>query len=139
VCGFDRGITVKDERYMSRDEYCGTCHGKIYKLKYLHSKHPPDVALECVDCHPPFTNRSGERYSIHDHRFDFSGPELPCTECHEADDKRLMQKPQHAYRFTTVRGREVRTVEEACARCHKGGAGKPDLLKAWEKKVPAAK
>ncbi len=128
VCGFDRGITVKDERNMSRDEYCGTCHGKIYKLKNLHSKHPPDVALECIDCHPPRTNRTGERYSIHDHRFDFSGPELPCTECHDKGDERMSRKPSHDYNFPRVKTPAPGTMEDACKRCHGDGKGKKSMM-----------
>jgi hypothetical protein len=133
VCGFDRGITVKEERYMSRDEYCGTCHGKIYKIRTLHSKHPTEVSPQCVDCHPPRADRSGERYSIHDHRFDFTGPELPCAECHDNDDPRLGKKPSHEYNLSKGKPLSVGTMEDACKRCHGDRKGK-DSLSSWKNK-----
>jgi len=119
ICGFDRGYTEHQERFMSRDEYCGTCHRKIYKFETLHTKHPPD-ATQCVDCHPPKTTDGGKRYSIHDHKFDFSGYEPSCTDCHPEDDKRLKEKPKHVFHLGPVTTREVSSIKEACARCHDG-------------------
>ncbi len=133
VCGFDRGISVKEERFMSRDEYCGTCHGKIYKIRTLHSKHSPEASLKCVDCHPPRPTRSGERYSIHDHRFDFTGPELPCTECHAADDPRLDKKPSHDFHFPVGKPLVVKSMEDACRKCHSDKNGKSPLS-IWKTK-----
>jgi len=130
VCGFDRGMTVREERYMSRDEYCGTCHGKIYKLSSVHSRHPPH-AVQCVDCHVPQVTDGGSRYSIHDHKFDFSGPELPCTECHEAKDVQGKRAASHDFHFERVRIPKTLTLEQACAKCHSekdiGG-----VLKDWK-------
>jgi hypothetical protein len=132
ICGFDRGISVKEEHFMTGDEYCGTCHGKIYKVKTLHTKHQPN-SVECVDCHTPKTTGDGKRYSIHDHKFDFSGPELKCTECHEQDDARITGNPRHVFPFYPVKAREASTVEEACRRCHEGEKG-GKLFILWDKK-----
>jgi hypothetical protein len=137
VCGFDRGITVKEERYMSRDEYCGTCHGKIYKVSSIHSRHPSQ-SVQCVDCHTPQVTAGGQRYSIHDHKFDFSGPELPCTECHEEKEVSGKKADNHNYHFNRVKVRENLTVEQACARCH------PDMkvsevLKDWKSAFGSAR
>ena len=134
VCGFDRGITVKEERMMTRDEYCGTCHGRIYKVSSIHSRHSPrDV--QCVDCHTPQVTGDGKRDSIHDPKCDFSGPEYPCNECHEEKDVEGKRPKNHNFNFSRVRLSETLTLEQACARCHpdkdvartladwKGGAG----------------
>ncbi len=129
VCGFDRGITIKEERFMSRDEYCGTCHGKIYKLSSVHTRHPSQ-AVECIDCHTPQVAGEGNRYSIHDHKFDFSGPEMPCTECHEAKDVEGKKAASHDYYIDRVRIKETLTLEQACARCHPG-KDIPVILKDW--------
>ncbi len=117
VCGFDRGVTVKAERYMTRDEYCGTCHGKIFKIASTHSRHDPQTA-GCADCHPPTVADGGRRYSIHDHRFDFSGPELPCAECHEEKEIAGKKAENHDFHFVRMKTRENMTLEQACARCH---------------------
>ncbi|MBI5418623.1 MAG: hypothetical protein HZA60_00905 [Deltaproteobacteria bacterium] len=134
VCGFDRGITVKDERYMSRDEYCGTCHGKIYKFASVHSHHDSRT-VRCIDCHTPQGTSGGQRYSIHDHKFDFSGPELPCVECHEEKDIRGKKAENHDFHFSRVKTPGSLTLEQACARCHPD-KGIPEILKDWK---PGAK
>ncbi|HEY3490326.1 MAG TPA: multiheme c-type cytochrome [Candidatus Deferrimicrobiaceae bacterium] len=123
VCGFDRGASgpAKAERYMSRDEYCGTCHQKILKISKLHSRHDPSEA-ECIDCHPASPTKDGKRYSIHDHKFDFSGPELECSECHDLSDKtdRYYRKPgyKHEFHFTRLKYGEPMSMEDACKKCH---------------------
>ena len=129
VCGFDRGITVKEERFMSRDEYCGTCHGKIYKLSTVHTRHPSQT-VECIDCHTPQVAGEGSRYSIHDHKFDFSGPEMPCTECHETKDVEGKKAVSHDHNLDRVRMKETLTLEQACARCHPG-KDIPIILRDW--------
>jgi hypothetical protein len=117
LCGFDRRGTDKKERYMTRDEYCGTCHGKIHKRSSDHSRHSPGVT-ECVDCHTPQVSEGGQRYSIHDHKFDFSGPEHPCAECHGTGEVTGKKEGKHDFRFGHVKLRETLTMEQACARCH---------------------
>jgi len=135
VCGFDRGITVKEEHYMTRDEYCGTCHGRIYKVVSLHSRHSPrDV--QCVDCHTPQVTDGGKRYSIHDRKFDFSGPEYPCAECHEEKEVAGKKAENHDFHHVRVRLPETLTLEQACARCH------PDkdvgaILSGWKGRTGA--
>ena len=42
------------------------------------------------------TAAGGTRYTIHDHMFDFSQPDVACGECHEPGDERLKQTPKHA-------------------------------------------
>ncbi len=119
VCGFDRGLAVKSESYLTRNEYCGTCHTKIFRLFPVHSRHSPQEVL-CVDCHTPKVTDGGKRYSIHDHKFDFSGPELPCTECHEAKEIEGKKAENHNFNFSRVKVPETLTLEQACARCHPG-------------------
>ncbi|MBI5117526.1 hypothetical protein HZA56_13705 [Candidatus Poribacteria bacterium] len=119
VCEFDRGITVKEKRYMSRDEYCGTCHGAILAEFELHSKHSRGDAT-CAECHAPMVDATGQRYSIHDHKFDFSGPELPCAECHADELKEISTDPPHKFNFSQVQIRENITPQQACDRCHAG-------------------
>jgi hypothetical protein len=123
VCGFDRGASTaaKAERYMSRDEYCGTCHQKILKISKLHSRHDPSEAA-CIDCHPATPTRDGKRYSIHDHKFDFSAPELECAECHDLTDKKdryfRNTSYKHDFHFSRVPNSVPLTMEEACKKCH---------------------
>lgn len=123
VCEFDRGsgggIGKKTEdRNMSGEEYCGTCHADIYKDTRAHSKHSPEQA-QCVDCHVPLVVSSKQRYSIHDHKFDFSGPETPCVDCHGEETPEAEEGHSHEfYRFGPVRTKENLTVEQACERCH---------------------
>ena len=130
VCGFDRGVSVKTDRQMSKDEYCGTCHVKIYKVSSLHSRHDPQ-SVQCVDCHTPQVTDGGKRYSIHDHKFDFSGPELPCAECHEEKDVAGKKAENHDFHFTRIKHGETLTIEQACARCHKGKDVKATLAE-WK-------
>lgn len=131
VCGFDRGTgqTVA-ERYLSRDEACGTCHQKIVKSK-THSRHTPGT-VDCVDCHPPTVTGKGDRYSIHDHKFDFSGPVLPCTECHEADDKRLKKEPKHRWNFDRVKINKNISLEDACRQCHEEKKDIAETIQLWK-------
>jgi len=129
VCGFDRGITVKEERYMTRDEYCGTCHARLYRLAPVHSRHPAGT-VQCTDCHVPLVTDGGQRYSIHDHRFDFSGPEPACTECHEARDVEGKKAENHDFHIGRVKIPRNLSLEEACARCHPG-KDIPAVLAGW--------
>jgi hypothetical protein len=118
VCEFDRGISKKvEKRMMSRDEYCGTCHGEISRDFEGHSKHSPKD-VQCVQCHVPLLDSTGERYSIHDHKFDFSGPELPCAECHGDDTLDGGDEHSHKFKFNQVEIKENLTLEQACQRCH---------------------
>jgi hypothetical protein len=133
VCGFDRGITVKEERYLTRDEYCGTCHGKIYRLSSLHSRHSKQTA-QCVDCHVPLTVEGGSRYSIHDHKFDFSTPELPCAECHEAKEVQGKKAENHDFHFSRVKIQESLSMPDACKRCHKDMKIE-EILSDWKNPV----
>ncbi len=130
VCGFDRGVAVRAERYMSRDEYCGTCHAKIFKIASTHSRHDVQAAA-CVDCHPPTVTDGGRRYSIHDHKFDFSGPELACAECHEEKDVAGKKAENHDFHFGRVKVQENITLEQACARCHPS-KDIPAVLAEWK-------
>jgi hypothetical protein len=60
----------------------------------------------------------GNTYSIHDHKFDFSGPEYSCTECHEERDTKRKSVKNHNFHHKRVRLPETLTLEQACARCH---------------------
>lgn len=119
VCEFDRGARKKtvESRYMSRSEYCGTCHRDILAGFDAHSKHSPED-VECVDCHVPLLDSTGQRYSVHDHKFDFSGPELPCAECHDDDISATGEKAPHNFNFRRVKTTENITLEKACEQCH---------------------
>jgi hypothetical protein len=162
VCGFDRGASgpAKPERYMSRDEYCGTCHQKILKISSIHSRHnhadnaatsatdnatagghaARTVKVGCVDCHPGTPTRDGKRYSIHDHKFDFSGPELECGECHDLSDKsdRYFKNParKHDFHFSRLPNSVPMTMEEACKKCHPDKDVEETLSK-WKNESPA--
>ena len=135
-CGFDRGVTVRTERYMTRDEYCGTCHQKIFKIASTHSRHDAQ-AVACVDCHTPEVVDGGQRYSIHDHKFDFSGPELPCAECHEEKEVAGKKAENHDFHFGRVKIKETLALEQACARCHPG-KDIPATLAEWKSGAGAA-
>jgi hypothetical protein len=74
--------------------------------------------VECIDCHVPTLASSGDRYSIHDHRFDFSQPEMPCLECHAPGEVDESAAPPHEFNIRPVRHNENLTIEEACLRCH---------------------
>lgn len=64
------------------------------------------------------TAYGGTRYSVHDHMFDFSQPEVACTECHDQGDERLGRKPAHQWNIAPVKFPKALTMEEACKRCH---------------------
>jgi hypothetical protein len=136
VCGFDRGASTKAERYMTRSEYCGTCHKHRYDNFLEHSGHR-SANTECTDCHVPAMAKVGETYSVHDHKFDYSQPKPACSECHDPadpDDKgvktavnpkkgqAVVWKPEpehHDYHFVPVKYPRQFTMEEACVACHK--------------------
>ena len=94
------------------------------------SRHDPQSAL-CIDCHTPQVTDGGKRYSIHDHKFDFSGPEMPCAECHEEKDVAGKKAENHDFHFTRIKNGETLTIEQACARCHKGKDVKATLAE-WK-------
>jgi len=118
VCGFDRGITVKKERYMSRSEYCGTCHKFRFEKFEAHSGHRPEK-VECTDCHVPKMAK-GPTYSIHDHKFDFSQPAPACTECHEPGSVSGDQcrYPTPDFHLKPVKYPREMTTVETCVWCH---------------------
>ena len=134
VCGFDRGVSNKKERYMSPSEYCGTCHKIRYEEFKAHSGHSPDTT-ECIDCHnPTMASDKGGGYSIHDHKFDFSQAKLACSACHDPSDKNdkavkaiapdntvtwAPEPEHHDFHFTRPKfGRKMSRVE-SCLHCHK--------------------
>jgi hypothetical protein len=123
VCGFDRQKEGGTEAWMSRSEFCQTCHFRYYDAMDKHAKHTREqVPNGCTDCHAPLVVAGGTRYSIHDHKFDFSRPEgadIPCAECH--DEKTIAKgKPaKHSvFNFKPVEIPRNMTLEEACLRCH---------------------
>jgi hypothetical protein len=119
VCGFDRGITVTETRIMSRSEYCGTCHRDISRGYEDHAFHSQEQA-GCSDCHLPTVVDGGQKYSIHDHKFDFSRPPVPCDECHgESMEGQEMPAETHDFHFEPVKIQENLSTEQACALCHK--------------------
>jgi hypothetical protein len=131
VCGFDRGATQHVERFMTRNEYCGTCHKKRYESFFEHSGHRPENT-ECTDCHVPKMAKPGKTYSIHDHKFDFSQTRPPCVTCHEAKD--IVGKTQctyepDGYHLSKVKYPREMTVYEACLFCHK------DKTQTWARQV----
>ena len=119
VCGFDRGVRHQKERFMTRNEYCGTCHKHRQEHFLEHSGHRPEKT-ECTDCHVPEMADPGKTYSIHDHKFDFSQPPPACTECHEPG---TVQGSQCSYRpadfhLPPMKYPREMTMEEACVDCH---------------------
>ena len=55
---------------------------------------------------------------MHDHKFDFSQPEVPCRECHDEGDERLAKKPAHVFNIKPVQFPKPLTLEQNCVRCH---------------------
>lgn len=117
VCGFDREKEGEEETFMSRSEFCQTCHYKYLDSMDKHAKHDKNE-VGCTDCHAPTVVNGGQRYSIHDHRFDFSRPELPCIECHDEETAAKEPPPEHKFNFKPVEIPQNLTIEEACLRCH---------------------
>ncbi len=112
VCGFDRGASKHQERYMTPSEYCGTCHKYRYDNFLEHSGHRA-AKTGCTDCHVPEMAQPGKSYSIHDHKFNFSQPLPACTECHE---------PAHA---------DESNLDKPCVKCHVEGV-EPGTLCSYE-------
>ncbi len=85
----------------------------------------------------PATTARGARYSVHDHQFDFSQPEVACAECHDNGDERLGRTPKHVWNFQPVRDPKPLTLEQACARCHgdKGAAWVDEKLKTIRRRL----
>ena len=116
---------MTETRTMSRGEYCGTCHRTIYRRYEDHAFHSVRQA-GCDDCHPPSVTRSKKEYSIHDHRFDFSRPPVPCYECHgETMEGREAPPEKHDFNLSEVKVQENLTTSESCVRCHQ------DKNKEW--------
>lgn len=74
--------------------------------------------MTCEDCHQTATVAGGTRYSVHDHKFDFSQPEVPCRECHDEGDERLGRTPAHVFNIRPVKYPEPVALDQTCARCH---------------------
>ena len=74
--------------------------------------------MACDDCHQAATIEGGSRYSIHDHMFDFSQPQVACGECHETGDERLKKTPAHQWNIQPVKFPKPLTLAENCVRCH---------------------
>jgi formate-dependent nitrite reductase cytochrome c552 subunit len=83
------------------------------------------------------TVAGGTRYTIHDHMFDFSQPEVACGECHEQGDERLAKTPTHAWAFEPVRFPQPLTLEQNCVRCHgdKAAAWIQEKLKSIKRRL----
>jgi hypothetical protein len=121
VCGFDRDVKkdakkAKSNAYMTRNQYCGTCHRTIFENFTKHSRHSKS-AVSCTECHLPKLAPSKDRYSIHDHKFDFSRPKPDCTDCHYklTDDKDLqMGDPL----FSHFQSKFKRSKKLKCDDCH---------------------
>ncbi len=119
VCGFDRNVKKKTKKasgYMSRNQYCGTCHRTTYENFTKHSRHSENAA-NCVDCHLPKLAPSRDRYSIHDHKFDFSRPKSECNECHyeaDADEDVIGSDPL----FYHVQQSFKKSENTKCNYCH---------------------
>jgi len=64
------------------------------------------------------TTAGGARYTIHDHMFDFSQPEVACGECHDPADERLKKTPTHQWPLEPVKFPTPLTIEQNCVRCH---------------------
>ena len=64
------------------------------------------------------TVAGGTRYSVHDHKFDFSQQEVACSECHDEGDERLGKKPAHVWNIRPVQFQQPQALEQTCARCH---------------------
>jgi len=119
LCGVPGREKGHKERYLSISEYCGTCHKFRYDKFEKHSGHDPEK-LECDDCHVPTLAPSGDRYSIHDHKFNFSQPEPPCTECHEEAKIKGEKVPEkHDFHIPRLKRKKNLTLYEACIQCHK--------------------
>ena len=119
-----------------RDEYCATCHYQYDTAIEKHAKHKPG-AVSCDDCHQTATTAGGTRYSVHDHKYDFSQPAPACAECHEEGDERLKRTPTHVWNLRPVKFPKPLTMEENCVRCHgdKDAAWIQEKLKTIRKRL----
>lgn len=57
--------------YLTHDQYCLTCHVD----REAHPKSSP--GKNCIQCHAPRLEKTGQAYSIHDHKFSFEKPPKP--------------------------------------------------------------
>jgi hypothetical protein len=132
VCGFDRGVSNVKERYMSRSEYCGTCHMEHIEGYETHAGHSQEVTI-CTDCHVPEMVENNTKYSIHDHKFDFSRPKMACSECHDKEDPDdaaveaiaedgtttwVPEPEHHDFHFEPVKYPKTLPTRKACLLCH---------------------
>jgi len=83
------------------------------------------------------TAAGGTRYTIHDHMFDFSQPDVACGECHEPGDERLKTTAAHAWTFEKVKFPAPLTIEQNCRRCHgeKDASWIQEKLKAIKRRL----
>ena len=93
--------------------------------------------MRCDDCHMAQTAAGGTRYSIHDHQFDFSQPEVACGECHDPGDERLGKTPTHSWNIGPVKFEKPLTIEQNCRRCHgeKDGPWIAEKLKGIKRRL----
>ncbi|MFC1855269.1 ammonia-forming cytochrome c nitrite reductase subunit c552 [Thermodesulfobacteriota bacterium] len=134
VCGFDRKIKkkqgvdshLKGGEYMSRNQYCGTCHRTIFENFTKHSRHSENAAA-CTDCHLPKLAPSKDRYSIHDHKFDFSRPKAECIECHYESDAAYEFKSADPL-YYHIKKKFAKPNKYSCDFCHYK-VGEPHLEK----------
>jgi hypothetical protein len=128
VCSYDSTLfrfRKKEQTFdykSARKRFCRTCHREKFENYTKHSQHLESTAI-CTDCHLTKLSPNKERYSIHDHKFDFSQPESECTECHynvDTDEEIKGQDPLyfHAERRFFKKGSAKRAKYKLCEYCH---------------------
>src|SRR6056297_999972 len=98
---WDDGMTVEDmEAYYDTIKFADWTHG-ISKAPMLKAQHPDyeifltgihaERGLACADCHMPFMNEGGQKYSDHKVQSPLNYINRTCQTCHREDEEDLFE------------------------------------------------
>ena len=68
-----RAAGLDEAEEMTVSQHCLTCHARDLPETATHLAHRGKDSAGCEECHTPELAADGEGYSIHDHRFYFTG------------------------------------------------------------------
>lgn len=122
---WDKGLTVEDiEAYYDETGYADYVHA-LSRTPILKAQHPGyettrmgihgQRGVSCADCHMPYTNDGGVKYSDHQVQSPLAKMDRTCLTCHRESEETLRQNVYERQRKVN----EVRNiVEDELAKAH---------------------
>lgn len=122
---WDKGFTVDDmEKYYDESEFTDYIH-KLSRAPILKAQHPDyeifqmgihaQRGVSCADCHMPYNEEGGIKYSDHHIRHPLSAVERTCQTCHR-DNEQTLRKNVYERRQKADELRDL--VEKELAQAH---------------------